>query len=217
MKPSILLAANQNKEYYIDAVNLCGGIADAKYCPDVSLDYDGLILCGGNDTDPKYYNQDNYKCINIDAKRDEAEFALAKAFVEAKKPILGICRGAQLLNILFGGELHQDLINADMHIKKAGVDSVHSVRSETGSLCHKLYGEEFFVNSAHHQAVSIAGSDLKVTAWSGDVIEAFEHTELPILGLQWHPERMCFSKARKDTVDGSKIFEYFIELCKKQA
>ena len=86
IKPKILLSANLKKEDYIDAVNSCGGIAVAEYCPEASADgYDGLILCGGNDINPAYYNEEINGAVNIDNERDEAEFSLLKAFIDAKK------------------------------------------------------------------------------------------------------------------------------------
>ena len=87
MKPRILLSVNSKRDNYIEAVNNCGGIAVAQYCPEVSTEYDGLIVCGGNDIDPIHYNEKMNGTVNIDAKRDMAEFALVKAFAAKKKPI----------------------------------------------------------------------------------------------------------------------------------
>ncbi len=213
MKPHILLSANTNKEYYIDAINNCGGVACAKYCPTFSNEYDGLVLCGGNDIGPHYYGEDINGAVDIDDKRDEAEFKLAKAFIAAGKPILGICRGSQLLNIVFGGSLYQHIACAEMHKAHQEGDRIHSVKAVGSHTVSKLYGTDFFVNSAHHQAVKKLGNELEVTLMSDDIIEGFEHNKLPIIGVQWHPERMCFSQARNDTVDGAKLFEHFIKMC----
>lgn len=217
MKPKILLAANAKKELYIDAVNNCGGIAVAKYCPDVSTNYDGLILCGGNDIDPVYYQEEINGAVNIDKKRDASEFNLVKAFVGAKKPILGICRGYQLLNIAFGGTLYQDIENSKEHSSFSDYDLVHEVTAMNGNFVYDLYGENFCVNSMHHQAIKKLGDGFEVimTASGKKTIEGINHKILPAFGVQWHPERMCFSKKREDTVDGAKIFRYFIEQCKK--
>lgn len=215
MTPKILLSVNTKKEFYIDAVNNCGGIAIAKYCPDASTDYDGLILCGGNDINPSYYNEEVNGSVDIDANRDASEYELLKAFIAAKKPIMGICRGCQFLNIAFGGTLHQDISNAKEHSSFSDYDLIHSVTATHGSFIHSLYGEQFMVNSFHHQAVNKLGNDLEVimTASDGKIIEGIKHKALPIFGVQWHPERMCFSKKGKDTVDGSALFEYFINMC----
>ncbi len=215
MAPRILLSVNAKKEFYIDAVNKCGGIAIAKYCPDASTDYDGLILCGGNDINPLYYNEELNGSVDIDVSRDVAEFKLVKAFIAAKKPIMGICRGCQLLNIAFGGTLYQDIPNAKEHCSFSDLDIVHSATATQGSFIHSLYGERFLINSFHHQAINRLGNDLEIvmTASDGKTIEGIKHKELPIFGVQWHPERTCFSKKREDTVDGRALFEYFIKMC----
>lgn len=217
MQPKILLSVKNKKEFYIDAANNCGGIAIAQYCPEASTDYDGLILCGGSDIDPGYYGEEVNGSVNIDKDRDRAEFALVKAFVDAKKPIMGICRGFQLLNVAFGGSLYQDLPNAKEHSSFSNYDLVHAVTAKKGSFAHKLYGESFWVNSSHHQAVNRLGDGFEavMTASDGKTVEAIQHNSLNIFGVQWHPERMCFSKKREDTVDGSALFECFIKTCLK--
>lgn len=219
MKAKILLSGNKKLQYYVDAVNGVGGIATAKYLPEVDTDYDGLILCGGNDINPDYYGEKIDGTVNIDSERDAAEFALLKAFVEAGKPVLGICRGCQLLNIYFGGTLYQNINNAVEHSSFSDFDLIHNVKAERGSIAEQLYGAEFTVNSFHHQAVNKLGKGLKITMMSADntVIEGFEHETLPIFAVQWHPERMCFSKRREDTVDGKEIFKYFIQMCENNA
>ena len=216
MKPKILLAGQQKAENYIDAVNRCGGEPIAKYCPEVSLEYDGLILCGGSDIHPSHYGEEICGSRGIDAQRDQSEFALLKAFAEAKKPILGICRGCQLLNVGFGGSLHQDLPNADLHTNLSAPDLVHHITAKEGSLLHTLYGKHFSVNSAHHQAIKklADGFEVMAVAFDNETIEGIYHTSLPIFGVQFHPERMCFAHKREDAVDGSPIIQYFVDMCK---
>lgn len=216
MKPRILLSVNSKRENYIEAVNNCGGIAVAKYCPDISTEYDGLIICGGNDIAPVYYNENMNGAVNIDVKRDKAEFALVKAFAEKKKPIFGICRGCQLLNVAFGGSLYQDISNASEHCSFGDYDLVHKVTVNKNSFLYTMYGAEFSVNSFHHQAIKDVGDGFEVMATADNTtIEGIVHKELPIFGVQWHPERMCFANKREDTVDGSEMFEFFINLCKE--
>lgn len=216
MKPRILLSGSANNTNYINAVNGCGGIPFASYLPEVSTDFDGLILCGGGDIHPKYYGQEIDGSDHIDLERDAVEMALAKAYIEAGKPVLGICRGLQLLNIYFGGTLIQHLENAREHSSYAEYDLVHNVCAEEGSIVRKLYGDVFCVNSSHHQAIGELGKGLKATMRTeeGRVIEGIEHETLPVFAVQWHPERMCFEKERNDTVNGSELIRYFIEMCK---
>lgn len=215
MKPRILLSVNAKKEYYIDAVNNCGGIAVPRYCPEVSNEFDGLILCGGNDINPSYYNEEINGAVNIDEKRDYSEFKLVKAFIEAKKPIMGICRGCQLLNVAFGGTLYQDIENSNEHSSFSDYDLIHPVMAIHSSFISELYGNRFWVNSFHHQAINELGNGLEVTMTASDskTIEGIKHKVLPVFGVQWHPERMAFSKRRNDTVDGKIIFDYFVKMC----
>ena len=211
----ILLSVNTNKEFYIEAVNRTGGTAVARYCPVYEDCYDGLILCGGNDISPERYGETVNGSTDIDEKRDEAEFELLKSFIAVKKPVMGICRGHQLINVALGGSLDQNIPEADLHRNKKDFYIAHKVTSQEGSICRKLYGEVFSVNSSHHQAIKNKADGLKITLTYGNVIEGFEHKTLPIFGVQFHPERMCFSQKRDDTVDGAKIFEYFIGLCRR--
>lgn len=218
MKPRILISANKCKEQYVAAVEAAGGIAVAQYCPDVDTSYDGLILAGGNDVNPAYYEEAVDGALDFDHARDAAEFALIEAYVEEGKPIMGICRGSQILNVAFGGSLYQDLENASVHSSFGNGDLVHGATVKSGTFMHSIYGEHMSINSLHHQAVKVLGDELEaiMTADDGVTVEAIQHNSLPIFGVQWHPERMCLSKSRDDTVDGLGLFEYFIGLCSKK-
>lgn len=216
-KVRLLLSGKRKLQYYIDAVNAAGGEATAAYLPEISTGFDGLILCGGNDIDPKHYHQQIDGSVDIDHQRDAVEFALLKAFVDAGKPVLGICRGHQLINVFFGGNLHQDLPEKQFHSSGPDLDITHSVTATENSVLSGLYGPSFQVNSYHHQAIDRLGDGLVATAhWNDRLIEAFEHCSKPIYGVQWHPERMCVSCKNEHTVDGIKIFEWFINICQKQ-
>ena len=217
-KPEILLAQTEAmKAWYIDAIENAGGVATL-YCDKDAVTsfekFDGLILGGGVDVSPARYGEEINGSVNIDLDRDEREFFAAEEFLKAGKPIFGICRGFQLLNVLFGGSLIQHLENTDEH-RKEGEDKIHDVVATSGSIMEKLYGKEIFgVASVHHQAVKKLGEGLILTSEKDGVAEAFEHKNLPVFGVQFHPERMCCTKKREDAVDGIELFKYFIDLCK---
>ena len=220
MEPRILLSYSASGgENYENAIKAVGGHPEGGYCPKVDISCDGLLLCGGADVDPSYFHQDNHGSEGIDPKRDEAEFALIQAFIAAKKPILGICRGLQIINVALGGSLIQDLKphlrEVHTHSPGSSADKVHPVRAAADSFFAQTYGPLFPVNSSHHQAIDALGAGLQPVLWGeGDVIEGLEHTSLPIFCVQFHPERMSFAKRREDTVDGSPIFERFLLMCK---
>lgn len=213
MSCRILLCANTNKEYYIEAVEMSGGQAVVSYCPDLNTEYDGLILCGGNDLDPAYYGEAVNGSVDIDHHRDETEWAFLNAFIKTGKPIMGICRGFQLLNVFFGGSLYQDIDNVAVHRGDLIHYPVHSVQAEKDSFLTQMYGQKFDVNSCHHQGIKELGDGLYTIASCGDLVEAFAHKQLPVFGVQWHPEKMCYGQKRSDCVDGAPIFRYFLELC----
>ena len=216
-KPNILLSVPEASINYKNAIEVFGGIPEIQYCPEVSTEYDGLILCGGSDIHPKYYNEPIDGSINIDEKRDIAEFNLFNEFIKTGKPIMGICRGHQLINIALGGSLIQDIESADKHKRFNDADQVHMIETVDNSILSNIYGKSFSINSAHHQAIKVLGKNLKATAFAGDIIEAFEHETLPVFGVQFHPERMSLKYESDKYVNGKSIFEFFIELCKKTA
>ena len=212
-----LLLSCEVARNYVDAFENLGAETTAKYLPEVDTSYDGLVICGGSDIHPSRYGEPVDGSVDMDERRDEVEFALLKAYLEAGKPILGICRGHQLMNVYFGGSLYQDMSQAQWHDQVNDKDSVHPITALPDSVLGKLYGREFPVNSAHHQAVKKLGDGLRATAyWNGEVVEAMEHTQYPILGVQWHPERMCFRHQRQDTVCGADFLRHFVELCRSK-
>ena len=217
MQPRILLSGGANFQNYVQAVEGCGGIPLGGYLPEVDTDCDGLILCGGCDVEPHRYGESVNGTLATDPARDDREMALIRAFVEAGKPILGICRGQQILNVYFGGSLIQHLPSAHCHTSGENFDLVHMTLAPEGSLLHRLYGDTFPVNSSHHQAISRLGEGLEViqTSLHDGVIEGIRHTTLPIVCVLWHPERMCFANARPDTADGSVLIRSFLDLCRK--
>lgn len=174
--------------------------------------FSGLLLPGGGDISPSRYGQENLACTDMDPARDESElYALSQATAQGK-PVLGICRGEQLINVFFGGTLRQDLPG---HSRLEGrMDRLHHVRTAPSFLA-QLYDAEVIVNSAHHQAVDTLGTGLRPIQWALDgTIEAFEHSALPVWGVQWHPERMRGPFAKQGAADGDLLFRAFFEKCK---
>ena len=176
--------------------------------------YDRLLLPGGEDIDPHRYGEEINGSGRTTPALDALQFTVADQFIRSGKPVFGICRGHQLINVYFGGSLYQDHPLAESHrwdrINQA--DRVHMNISEEGSFIHALYGKNFSTNSAHHQAVKQLGKGLHICRYSDDGIpEAMYHLTLPVYSVQWHPERMCFEKRRDDTVDGSLVLKWFID------
>ncbi len=180
-------------------------------------DYDGLLLPGGCDICPDFYGEEDHGCKFVVKEMDTLQFRLLKDFVAAKKPVFGVCRGLQVINVFFGGTLIQDLPDASLHSSGSRVrgDLAHDCETAPGCWLSGLYGEHFVHNSNHHQAIDRLGDGLIVDSRfpQDQVIEAIHHKELPIYAVQWHPERMCLAHSRSDTVDGLKIFRFFHDLC----
>lgn len=179
-------------------------------------DYDGLLLPGGGDIDPAFYGCENCGSEDIEADLDRMQLETMDKFVKAGKPVLGICKGLQVINVYFKGTLIQHIDEWPKHRRINGQDNVHHTTAMEGSFVAKLYGTDFDTNSAHHQAIDMPGEGIKVVQYSDDgIIEAIEHENLPVIATQWHPERMCFAKKRDDTVDGSLVIRLFLDMCEK--
>lgn len=206
---------------YERALTGCGAQAVFGSRPDDGEDCDGLLLPGGADVNPARYGEQNTASVGIDDARDALETALIRRFFAQNKPILGICRGHQALNVAFGGSLIQDVENVRQHARCGRPDDqAHRIVLCPDSFLAGLYADEadadggIFVNSAHHQAVKAIAPGFRVAARSDDgLIEAIEHEQAPVLGVQFHPERMSFANRRADTVDGRAVIEYFLSLC----
>jgi putative glutamine amidotransferase len=191
---------------YVEGVTSAGGIAlllppqpvDDAVVKRVLDGLDGLVITGGRDVDPASYGQAPHPSTDEPARdRDAWEFALVRGALARGLPLLGICRGAQVLNVALGGTLHQhlpDVVGHGEHRRVLGTfaGADHDVRLAAGSLAARSAGEEVHVTkSHHHQGVDELGNGLVVTGRS-DLDELPEAIELPdrrfALGVQWHPE-----------------------------
>lgn len=203
----------KNTTNYEKALSLCHVTHDTALCPSDLSSYDRLLLPGGGDLHPSWFGQVNQGSEDIDRELDRAQFALLHAFFLAGKPVLGICRGMQLINVYFGGDLIQDLPTAETH-RYCRHDQTHSAVCLPDSLLFRLYGNKnsCLVNSAHHQGCGKIGRDLIITQKASDqVTEAIEHKTRPVLGVQWHPERTGLFSHQPDIINGSRLIHCFAE------
>lgn len=198
------------------------------YCP---WDYDGLVLPGGGDIAPALFGATTKGSRDIDEQLDCLQLRTLKAFIQAGKPVLGICKGLQIINVYFGGTIIQDLpehsqlvhaysltdsASASQKVIHKGMpngDKIHPTKAAGRTFPEVLYGSAPITNSAHHQGIDRAGDGLLIAQYSHDfVIEAMYHEHLPVIGVQWHPERMCFDFAHASMEDGSTLLRYFLSL-----
>lgn len=161
-------------------------------------DFDGLVLPGGGDIDPLFYGQTPSSSVDVDAELDEFQLTWTRAALALRQPLLGICRGMQLLNVAAGGSLVQDVAGEHLPVEvlaRPGLRArvVHPIHIKDGSRLQQLWGlAELGVNSIHHQAVERLGEGLEAVAWAPDgIVEAVEVSESPWQrGVQFHPEDM---------------------------
>jgi putative glutamine amidotransferase len=174
--------------------------------------FDGLLLAGGGDLEPSRYGAAGHPALDgVDPDRDELELALARAAVRLGMPVLGICRGMQLLSVAHGGTLVQhlpDLPGLAVH-RTAAKDARHGLRVEPGSrLAAALGGVEVEVLSDHHQALDRLGAGFRAVAWSPDgLVEAIEREQGWTVGVLWHPE----STARADPAQQALVRAFVAE------
>jgi putative glutamine amidotransferase len=216
-RDAVLLARS-----YVEAVQRAGGVAlmlppDAAVAadPDRVLDLlDGLILAGGRDVDPATYGAERHPDTDVSrTERDEFEIALARRAMERDVPLLGICRGMQLMNVARGGTLVQNLpehVGHEDHRRSLGTfeGNDHPVHLADGSLAARAAGElRHATLSHHHQGIDRVGDGLRVTGWSDDdeLPEALEDPDLQFaLGVQWHPEADDESRVVAALVDEAR-------------
>lgn len=183
---------------------------------------DGLFMAGGGDLNPACYAQDSHPATSgIDQLRDETELTLLRWALEDGKPILGVCRGVQALNVAAGGTLVQDLtaqrpgvLRHQYYPEKPREYLAHTVETVRGARLADILGPSATVNSFHHQAVEQVAPVLRAAAFAPDgVIEAIEHPERPfVVGVQWHPESLI------DTDPAMRhLFAAFVESASRAA
>ncbi len=172
---------------------------------------DIVVLTGGHDVNTARYGEEvRYSTVQLYSCRDDIEFGLLEAAIAEKKPVFGICRGLQVINVFFGGSLHQNLHHdvpgtfSHRQPKEDIEKLLHSVTIEQQSFLSRIFPDtnEIMVNSFHNQSVKNLGNGLKISARSSDgIIEAIEHESYPIYAVQWHPEKSY----RVDTVSQELI------------
>ncbi len=219
--PSLSIGMN-----YMEAVFACGGFplllppkGDGAIWAQAANELDGFLFTGGWDVAPSRYGEETLQCCGeITPQRDEMELGLLSAVLPAGKPVLGICRGIQLLNVGLGGTLYQDIYQQNaqpvqqQHTQKQP-DHLpsHDVFIEEGTLLHRIVKTTRLpVNTMHHQAVKNCAPCLFAAAkTSTGLIEAVEKKDHPyLLGVQWHPERMWHADEK-----AKAIFESFVNAC----
>lgn len=173
--------------------------------------YDGLVVPGGGDVDPSLWGGSKHPAAGpFTPKTDRFQIRAIKRFAKAGKPILGICRGGQLINVAFGGTMIQNLYPDSR--TPTYEEGYHQVKNEEGSWVAGIYGDSPKVWFHHHQAVDRPGKGIRITSWSVDHpyrhAEAIEHESLPIYGVQWHPDY-------KIKEQGTAIFSAFKDVCLK--
>lgn len=210
------------RQAYTDAVAAAGGtpvlvppLPEAALA-DLLVRLDGLLVSGGVDVDPGTYGERSHAKTTVDPERDALEFGAVGWALETRRPVLGICRGMQLLNVVMGGSLVQDLPSEGRAHWQPGQwsDVFHRIAVAPGSKLAAIIGAPSTdVNSFHHQAIRALGRGLRAVAWAEDgVIEAIEGTARPwLLGLQWHPENL----QGRDHL-GRSVFTAFVQACAQE-
>lgn len=164
--------------------------------------YDGLIVPGGGDIAPSLYGKKKHRLTtNVDRKLDQREIYLLRQFAKAGKPVLGICKGCQAINVAYGGTLRQ-------HIGYGHYGAWINVRISKKCPLYKVYGKNEQVLHYHHQAVGKLARHFIKSMWSGKNIEGIQHISKPIYGIQWHPDLMADS-------GGIACAKKFISICRK--
>lgn len=203
--PKIVLSVSKNcGDNYIRAFRHSGFCPVADYLPS-DTQADGLVLCGGGDVDPAYLGEPNRGSFPPDMERDRCEFSLIEKYYAAHKPIFGICRGMQMMNVAFGGGLIQHLPTSEQHTSDQPGDMAHEVINCPDTPAFRLFGPSMTVSSAHHQGCGKMGQGLHVMQQHADGTPEGLWGE-GILAVQWHPERMVLTFRRPIYPDVLPLF-----------
>ncbi len=214
------------KNAYVQAIIQAGGIpiilpaCNDEDIPQLLSNLSGLLLSGGNDLNPLLFNEEPHRSLGeVTPSRDVFELALVQRALELDMPILAICRGIQVLSIVCGGEVYQDIVQQhegtshQHHQNAPRKHPSHSVSVEKGSLLHTIVNHhKLIVNSFHHQSVKKLPPGFRLASIATDgIIEAIESCEHQfVLGVQWHPEELAIH----DDKDSIKLFDHFIKKCR---
>lgn len=175
--------------------------------PEEAASASHLLLPGGGDITPAFFGQPDLGSHHIDTELDILQLQALESFLTNRKPVFGICKGMQVINVCLGGTITQHIDTAETH-KWNGADQTHHVYHSAlthADFFYQLYGLSALVNSAHHQAVNRLGKNLFSVCRAGDnIIEGIQHDFLPVIAVQWHPERL------PDT--GDRLLQYFSEM-----
>lgn len=197
---------------YVKYLESMGVIPVVTLLPSQISTCQGLLLPGGGDITPAFYGEQNHGSHSIDTELDILQLQAFDLAMDNIMPVLGICKGLQIINVGLGGSLIQDLEPpvSDRHQYHRG-DKYHDSVINSDSWLYKLYGHGAIVNSAHHQAIDRLGRGLSAVSCCplDGCIEAIAHESLPIIGVQWHPERIDFAKS---STDGKKVLEWFLQM-----
>ena len=203
---------------YTEAVAKAGGVAVVlptvalrEEADDLLTSLDGIIFSGGEDVNPAWYGEDILnETVGIDAVRDHSDSLLARAALASGKPILGICRGEQLMNVMLGGSLYQDIPSQVPQHTGHGGGATNTITLEGESVLSRLYGPgPMEVNSYHHQAVKDPAPGIRITARSDDgVVEAYETPQ--VWAVQFHPEKLL----QQGDAKWLMFFEAFVDKCR---
>jgi putative glutamine amidotransferase len=204
--------------FYLEGIERAGGAPilippqpiSAEGAREIVSRLDGLLISGGRDVESSHYGQQPHsQAEKPDTRRDHLEFALLAAALELGKPILGICRGAQVLNVHLGGTLHQhlpDVIGDNRYQPGGGNFALMQMSTVPGSKLHSLVGESVTGAVYHHQAIDQLGKGLRLSATSPDgIVQGVELENYPFaLAVQWHPEQ---------TLDDLRLFRALVAEC----